>query len=72
MTKDLHDKRLIGRKSYLCSQGLKRPEIIRFEKDALIKQQIRYLTEQGVSHQEIEAMLLNEEEFFHSSLHNID
>lgn len=29
MTSELHDKRLIGRKSYLCSRGLKRSEVIK-------------------------------------------
>ncbi|MBO0453892.1 rolling circle replication-associated protein [Candidatus Enterococcus murrayae] len=71
MTKDMQDKRLIGRKSYLCSRGLKRSEVITFEKDALIKQHYCYLKEQGMSEPEIDKLLLNEDEFFYSSLHNI-
>ncbi|WCG33367.1 hypothetical protein PML78_01380 [Enterococcus dispar] len=37
MTKDMYDKRLIGRKSYLCSKGLKRSETITFEVEAIEK-----------------------------------
>lgn len=36
MTSELHDKRLLGRKSYLCSQGLNRPEVIKTEFDSEI------------------------------------
>lgn len=71
MTKDLQDKRLIGRKSYLCSKGLKRSEVITFEKDVLINEYCCYLRDNGTPESEIDKMLLYEDEIFNLSLHNI-
>lgn len=71
MTKDLQDKRLIGRKSYLCSKGLKRSEVITFEKDVLINEYCCYLRDNGTPENEIDNMLLYEDEIFNLSLHNI-
>lgn len=71
MSKDFQDKRLVGRKCYLCSRGLKRSETIGFEIEAQYKRLYSYFLERGYDKEDIEDMLSDDDKIFYLSLHNI-
>lgn len=71
MSKDFQDKRLVGRKCYLCSRGLKRSEVISFELESQYKQLFSYFIDRGYDKEDIEDMLSNDDKILYLSLHNI-